>query len=176
MLACEKAEFDPKVLRSSSPLEASPLLSELQISGATVADGVSLVYITVILKSDTGQAVPGVTVQVTVSGTGNNLTACPVTNSQGQTSCHFDSTWPETKTVTATVMATTNFVIKKDVVLSPVNYSLNAADVSIGGGYYTQSSGNRLIMTAGSPFSPHYILDSSLKLRLHTSILGMIKE
>ena len=71
------------------------------------ADGSTCVTITVILRDPNYNPVPGQTVALSVSGAGNTVSVPAATDANGQTTATLKSTRAETKTVAASVGATT---------------------------------------------------------------------
>jgi hypothetical protein len=71
------------------------------------ADGSAAGTITVSVKDGNSNGIPGQTVTLSVSGTGNTVSTPPVTDASGQTTATLTSTNAGTKTVTASVGTTT---------------------------------------------------------------------
>ncbi len=83
------------------PGAPSPSESSLSAEPASFEAGSGSSTITVTVRDAQGNPVPGAAVQLTVSGTGNTVTAPAVTNSSGVTTGSFTSTVAEAKTVSA---------------------------------------------------------------------------
>jgi adhesin/invasin len=87
------------VSASSSTVSASP-------NNNVTADGNAASTITVTVKDANNNPIPGQTVVLSVTGTGNSVSTPPVTDANGQTTATLASTTAETKTVHANVGAT----------------------------------------------------------------------
>ena len=91
------------------PAPVSPISSSVSVnpSGNLVADGTASSTITITLMDPNFNPVPGQTVTLSVSGTGNTVSTPPLSDANGQTTATLTSTNAGTKTVTASVGATT---------------------------------------------------------------------
>jgi hypothetical protein len=87
------------------PVPLDPAGSTVTAAPATVAaDGTSLATITVLVLDTSGVAVPGATVAISVSGSGNTLTPPGLTDATGTATATLASTIAGTKTIAASVV------------------------------------------------------------------------
>ncbi|MBW8864804.1 MAG: Ig-like domain-containing protein [Verrucomicrobia bacterium] len=87
------------------PVSASASTATASPTNAA-ADGLTASTITVTAMDDYGHPVPGQTVALSVSGTGNTVSTPAITDANGHTSATLTSTVGETKTITVTIGST----------------------------------------------------------------------
>jgi len=88
---------DASVLLTAGP--ASTLHSRISATGPVVADGTSVSTVSILLQDLNQNPVTGVTPTLSVSGTGNSVSACSATDATGQSTCTFSSSTAESKSV-----------------------------------------------------------------------------
>ncbi len=96
----------PTVQFVGNPATISATLSSIAAvpSSGVVANGIEQAAITVVVRDANGNGVPGQTVQIAASGTGNTvMQPAGATDASGTASASLASTVAETKTLTATV-------------------------------------------------------------------------
>ena len=96
----------PAIIFAPGPIATAQSVITANPSMA-VADGITLVTLSLTARDAHGNPVPAQPVAIAVSGTGNQLDASSgVTDASGGFSTTLSSTWAETKTVTATLGST----------------------------------------------------------------------
>lgn len=86
------------VAKKEKPLPTTAT-SEVSASGPVIADGVSTSTISIVIRDQNGSAMPGLSPVVTVTGAGNNISACSVTAADGSSTCTLTSTVAEDKSI-----------------------------------------------------------------------------
>lgn len=170
-LACEKSAFDAwaPLLDDDTP---SLLTSTMDLSIPAIADGVSSVTIVISLKNAAAKPLVGKVVSLSVSGTGNIISACPMTDSLGATRCYLRSTWAEQKMVTAV----SKIKMSKQVVFTTSSGALGLAGIVTSGGTHQSASGHKVTSTSGIVETPSSLKDSLNVKRLNTSLRSYLGD
>lgn len=93
--ACGPAKNVPK---REKPV-ANTNTSQISATGPVVADGVATSTISIVIRDQNGEAMPGLQPVVNASGTGNTIQTCSVTDVSGASSCVMTSTVAEMKSI-----------------------------------------------------------------------------
>ncbi|RYF44121.1 MAG: hypothetical protein EOO38_18300, partial [Cytophagaceae bacterium] len=133
-------------------------------------NGVSTASIQVVFRNAQGRRLAGRSMTLVVSGAGNVLTPCGVSNSNGISSCTLTSTVAETKTVTATG----DFTLRQSIIFTMKPSKQLLSGMGSGGNYQKATSGQRLMTTIGSFHSTAQNYDSNGTVRLKNGLQGQV--
>lgn len=148
-------------------------LSSITVTNPGIADGTTPVTITIIVK-DHGTPLVGFLPSYTVSGTGNTLGACSLTDASGISTCLLRSTNDETKTITLVNPNTQQFIL---VTFNPAVPAVPGFAITSGGGL-TSGAGILSQSSIGIPTSPMILRDPATPtlVRARTGIQGVLAE
>lgn len=95
--ACGEKQDQPSVTGIDAKVDSS--VSTISGSGDTPADGTTVLTVTLTLLDSASAPVAGVTPQISVSGSGNTISPCSVSDVDGISTCAVTSVRAETKSV-----------------------------------------------------------------------------
>jgi hypothetical protein len=153
--------------------ESTGLKAILVVTSPGVADGVTPVTVTITIRLD-GRAVPGYTPTYAVTGSGNTIGVCSVTNALGVSTCLLRSTVAETKTVSLTNPA---LAVTAIVVFNPAAPPVPGFAITSGGGITSGAgmvSHSSIGIPAGSIIG--YDLTSPTTVRVRSGLHGVLHE
>jgi hypothetical protein len=148
----------------------------ITVTSPGVADGVTPVTVTITLRFN-GAPLAGLTPTYSVTGSGNILGACSVTNASGVSTCSLRSTGAGTKTV-----ALTNPPVNSTatVVFNPAAPPVAGFAITSGGGITRDPGGTSMVShsSIGIPFSPiiGYDSGSPTTVRSRSGLHGVLYQ
>lgn len=175
-VGCNKSGFDAaEELKAKLPIgpsleTPSAEKSVITVSSPLVADGVTPAEITIEIKNWYGTVLPGITVNLTVTGSANTVVPCTPSNSSGISRCKIYTTKSETKLVSIWGPMT----LSKSLFFDVHQIQQNVFDVVSSSGDETHMTGYRVVSNAGITETAAVVRDSSGARRVHSSIQGLV--
>lgn len=154
LIGCERSAFEAVLLLGDMTVP-SAAHSTMTVSDLNYADGVTPAKIEIRLKNKKAIPLAGVSPHVSISGTGNVLTPCTVTDAEGKSVCWLYSTNAETKNV---LMVTLD--MSEDLTFQAVS-GLRGRGAIVSSGQSTRQAGRRITSISGGWHSSFQLNDSA---------------
>lgn len=149
--------------------EASQTTSSISVTSQVVADSLARAVIAVVIRNSDNKPLSGQSLEVSVTGSGNTLSKCGVSNQDGFSLCYLSSSIAETKKVTVTIGKFS--LTSSSVFTIPTQFKM-IAGITSGGNVQVAPSGQRLITFVGQTLSQNNVYDSNGNLRLKANLQG----
>lgn len=167
--ACSRAAFDSQKPQNPVPTETQTPSSEtsrIRASSPSWADGATATEVILEIRDKSGNAISGVVMALSVTGSGNVASPCSATDQNGMSSCRVFSTVPELKTIEAkgTIRLVTQSEFRR-LPNSPSTFGVVSA-----GEIAELPSGHRIISSVGIVETPYELKDSNGIVRLRSSL------
>lgn len=160
LVGCGEAEFDSAAAQLRTGPSAAH--SEMKVSSPNIADGESVTYVDLIIRDERNLPVQGYKPDMKMSGQGNIIGRCTVTDAAGRSRCTIWSSMSEEKEI---VVAGTN--LKKDVLWVPAPKFQSAFSVVSSGYQQTAPEAYMVVTAAGLPGSSAIqVADANGSLRM----------
>lgn len=167
--ACGTSSFDPPAPPTEEVEDVSEKLSRMTAT-ESIADGMTPSIVTLYIMSNKQRGLSGRQFQLKVSGSGNVIMPCTLTDDQGVAKCKIYSTKAEVKRVTAWEL----IVLEGNVEFTTTGGKHNSAAIVPSGKYDIVSSKPRAVSSLGLIETPAQMRDGAGKVRVHSSLHGSI--
>lgn len=165
---CGKSEFQSAPDASTG---IDPSLSRIVVPSTSVlADGLTPAPILIQLRDSKGRGVQGISLTLVSTGSGNTITACPKTDSAGNSQCQMVSTVPEMKSLRTMGKITLGAKILFEL---PTPSAILFSIVS-SGDLQSLATGHRVITAVGTVTTQVDLRDSFAIKRFRSSHLGTL--
>lgn len=169
--SCVRSEFLAEMASDSGAVDWNAVTME--ISSPNIADGITETLVQLKFKSKQGLPVADVSTEFQVSGSGNSLVPCSLSDLVGASVCRVISTTAEMKTITC---RWGSHEMSREVEFIRPRPSTMLVSIVSGGSVQTHPQGQKIMATSGIPEAPISMKDAVGNRRLRSSHYGTMVD